>query len=75
MRRLSALFILASILLNVAFAEISYVEGEHYQLIPIPVESQEQKATEVVEIFSYGCVHCYNFDPYVEVWKQRRIAK
>ena len=62
MRRLSAFFILASILLNVAFAESSYVEGEHYQLIPIPVESQEQKGTEVVEIFSYGCCLLYTSD-------------
>ena len=75
MRTLGALYILLLTLANLAFSETSYIEGEHYQLIPIPDEAQEQKATEVVEIFSYGCVHCYNFDPYVEVWKQEKNSK
>ena len=75
MRRLSALFILASILLNVAFAEISYVEGEHYQLIPIPVESQEQKGTEVVEIFLMVVCIVITLIPMLKFGSKRRIAK
>ena len=37
MRTLGALYILLLTLANLAFSETSYVEGEHYQLIPIPV--------------------------------------
>jgi thiol:disulfide interchange protein DsbA len=25
---------------------------------------------EVVEIFYYGCIHCYHFEPYLEKWLQ-----
>ena len=75
MRTLGTLYFLLLVALGSAVAETSYVEGEHYQLIPIPVEPQQGKVTEVVEIFSYGCVHCYNFDPYIEIWKQEKDSK
>jgi len=75
MRTLGRLYFLLLAVLGSAVAETNYVEGEHYQLIPISVESQQGKATEVVEIFSYGCVHCYNFDPYIEIWKQEKDSK
>ena len=26
-------------------------------------------AVEVVEVFSYGCIHCFNFDPAMEAWR------
>ena len=55
-----------------AESEEAYIEGDHYELIPIPVESDQKNVVEVVEIFSYGCVHCYNFDPYVEIWNQEK---
>ena len=54
MRTLGTLYFLLLAVLGSAVAETTYVEGDHYQLIPIPVESQQEKATEVVEIFSYG---------------------
>ena len=51
MRTLGTLYFLLLAALGSAMAETTYVEGDHYQLIPIPVESQQEKATEVVEIF------------------------
>ncbi len=47
-----------------------FVEGTHYQRIPIPVQTEPTPAgkVEVVEVFSYGCIHCYNFDPMIEGW-------
>ncbi len=50
-----------------------FVEGEHYQVLPISVETSDPSKVEVVEVFSYACVHCYNFDPYVEAW-QRQVS-
>ena len=32
----------------------------------IPTESKDK--IEVVELFWYGCVHCYNMDPYLDKW-------
>ena len=66
--------VLALLILSSVTAEERYIEGDHYEVIPISVETGADGVIEVVEIFSYGCVHCYNFDPYVEVWKQEQGA-
>lgn len=50
---------------------LRYREGEHYQKVPIPVTPASKEGVEVVEFFSYGCVHCFNFDPMVERWSQQ----
>ncbi|MEM9622451.1 MAG: thiol:disulfide interchange protein DsbA/DsbL [Pseudomonadota bacterium] len=45
-----------------------FVEGEHYKRLPISVDTEDPAKVEVVEVFSYMCVHCYNFDPFIEAW-------
>lgn len=45
------------------------VEGEHYRLIGDPVRRRPGDAIVVTEFFSYGCVHCRNFEPLVNGWK------
>lgn len=47
-----------------------FVEGVHYQKLEVPVETQNPDAIEVVEVFSYACVHCKTFDPTLELWKE-----
>ena len=32
----------------------------------IPTESKDK--IEVIELFWYGCVHCFNMDPYLDKW-------
>ena len=32
----------------------------------IPTEAKDK--IEVIELFWYGCVHCYNMDPYLDKW-------
>ncbi|MCZ6886874.1 MAG: thiol:disulfide interchange protein DsbA/DsbL [Gammaproteobacteria bacterium] len=46
--------------------------GVHYEVLPIPVETEDPVLVEVVEIFSYGCVHCFTFDPAIEEWRARQ---
>ena len=47
--------------------------GEHYQrLTPTQPTSSSPDQVEVAEIFWYGCNHCYNFDPYVENWLEKK---
>ncbi|MEM6579989.1 MAG: thiol:disulfide interchange protein DsbA/DsbL [Pseudomonadota bacterium] len=48
----------------------TYVEGENYDLINPPVRTSDPDKVEVVEFFWYGCGHCYNFEPLLEVWKE-----
>jgi thiol:disulfide interchange protein DsbA len=45
-----------------------FVEGIHYERIVPPVPTRSDDAVEVVELFWYGCPHCYSFEPYVERW-------
>ena len=49
-----------------------FVEGVHYEAIEIPVATRDADKIEVVEMFSYACVHCYNFDPYVKAWRTKQ---
>ena len=44
-------------------------EDSHYRVIEGPRESRA-RTVEVVEFFSYACVHCRTFDPMLEAWKQ-----
>jgi len=44
-----------------------FVEGRHYVVLDEPGKVRGRK-DEVIEFFSYGCVHCFNFDPEIERW-------
>jgi len=70
---LAALVVLVCV--NVGAAETlvtAFVEGEHYERLPIAVETNSGDDVEVVEVFSYACVHCFNFDPVIEAWVSNR---
>ena len=45
-----------------------FEEGTHYDLLPIPVETKNPYAIEVVEVFSYACVHCFRFETPLQPW-------
>ncbi|WP_369601140.1 thiol:disulfide interchange protein DsbA/DsbL [Hahella sp. SMD15-11] len=49
----------------------NYVAGQHYQVLPAPVPTEDPSRVEVVELFWYGCPHCYRFDPLVHAWKKK----
>ncbi len=44
-----------------------FVEGEHYFLVENPRRIRSEEI-EIMEFFSYGCIHCYNFDPILLDW-------
>ncbi len=60
---------LLSLLFLGGLARADYTEGSEYDRIspPAPVTADSGKV-EVVEVFWYGCPHCYDFEPYVEKW-------
>jgi thiol:disulfide interchange protein DsbA len=49
-----------------------FVAGEHYQLIDTAERRRPGANVEVVEFFSYACVHCKNFDPLISEWLQTK---
>lgn len=54
---------------NGAFADNDYKAGEAYSVItPQQARLSDSGKVEVLEVFWYGCPHCYRFQPYVERW-------
>lgn len=49
-------------------------EGFQYARLETPVEPAPSAAgkVEVVELFWYGCGHCYNFEPFLHDWLKRK---
>ena len=49
--------------------------GKNYTLIsPAQPTSVGPGKVEVIEVFWYGCSHCYELDPYLESWKKNKPA-
>ncbi len=47
--------------------------GRHYQpIVPAQPTSVAPGKVEVVEVFWYGCNHCFALDPFLESWKQKK---
>lgn len=50
-------------------AHAQFQEGTHYDRIDGPAAAADD-VIEVVEVFSYLCPHCRNFQPYVTPWEK-----
>lgn len=48
-----------------------YEAGKHYALIEQPVRTTNPDKIEVVEVFSYHCNHCFDFEPMLQAWKKQ----
>ncbi|HEX7116375.1 MAG TPA: thiol:disulfide interchange protein DsbA/DsbL [Steroidobacter sp.] len=47
-------------------------EGTHYQkLVPAQPTNVPPDKVEVIEVFWYGCGHCYSLDPALEAWRAK----
>lgn len=58
-----------------ALSAAGYQAGVHYQrLSPTQPTSSSPDQVEVAEFFMYSCVHCYNFEPYVQQWLTEKPA-
>ncbi len=69
--RRRALWLAALSLVLVAFAggaAADYDEGIEYLPIRPPVPTSTPGKVEVVELFWYGCPHCFNFEPKWRKW-------
>ena len=67
------LLLLASF--NVQATEIveGATEGVHYQVIkPAQPTAAPAGKVEVLELFWYGCPHCFRFEPYIKGWLKNK---
>ncbi len=63
------MFALAGLGLSSLATAASLVEGQHYEVLPQPVETRVAEGQiEVTEAFWYGCPHCYNLQEHVTTW-------
>ncbi|HCU89134.1 MAG TPA: disulfide bond formation protein DsbA [Gammaproteobacteria bacterium] len=63
-----AIGVLFGILFGSTYAETNFEEGKHYERIIPEVATHTDGKVEVVEVFWYGCHHCFNFEPYLNKW-------
>jgi protein dithiol oxidoreductase (disulfide-forming) len=52
-----------------ASAQALYNEGAQYFRLKQPVPVQSGDKIEVVEVFSYACIHCAHLEPHMEKWR------
>ena len=68
--RIAALF-LASLAAVACHAQPTlYQEGTHYFKVDPAQPTNTPGKVEVVEVFSYACIHCAHFEPIVAAWKK-----
>ena len=48
--------------------DYEFKEGTHYAALEIPIKLRNPGKIEVAEYFSYGCPHCYQFEPLIGPW-------
>lgn len=51
---------------------VLYESGVHYEELLVPVPTSNPAKVEVIEMFSYLCIHCFNFDAAVHEWSKRQ---
>lgn len=52
----------------VAVPAQEFKERQDYFKLPVAVETRDPEKIEVVEVFSYGCIHCYQLEPLLNAW-------
>jgi len=63
-------FVFALLPLIACHAETAepYKAGVNYEVLPEPVATANPAKIEVVEVFWYGCSHCFAFEPKLSPW-------
>lgn len=71
MKKILLLSVVASLLFarEALATPYHYVEGKQYVKLAMPIHTPDPNKIEVTEYFSYGCPHCYEFDPIINAWK------
>jgi len=61
-------FTLLVLVLSIPLVHAGFEEGVNYKRIANPQPTSTDDKIEVLELFWYGCPHCYHIEPEVEVW-------
>lgn len=70
--------VLVGVLLTAVLASFSYAvefaPGVHYFKLKQPQPVQTGDKVEVLELFWYGCPHCFDLEPHIEKWLKTKPA-
>lgn len=70
-KMITAVLFSASLLpLNVTAMPEAFIAGVHYKTTASLLATSSDEKTEVIEMFSYACPHCFSLEPLVEVWQK-----
>ena len=61
-------FVMLAFLAFVTSAHASIVAGHDYAVLDVPQPQETKGKIEVIEFFSWGCPHCYDFYPLLNRW-------
>lgn len=62
----------AGVLSSLPAAAQQYVAGQHYAILDEPLSTSSGDKIEVMELFWYGCPHCFAFEPQVDDWLRNK---
>ncbi|HEY7774152.1 MAG TPA: thiol:disulfide interchange protein DsbA/DsbL [Marinagarivorans sp.] len=49
----------------------TFEEGKHYTVISGATKPAKSDVVDVIEVFWYGCGHCYTFEAHIEPWAEK----
>ena len=52
----------------------AFKAGVEYELMGKPQPTQTGEKVEVLELFWYGCPHCYKLEPFIDQWLENKPA-
>jgi len=72
LKRISALLVaaFAAAAFSLPGQAQNYEAGVHYQPLKKAQPVSTGDKVEVLELFWYGCPHCYDFEPYIQKWQK-----
>jgi len=67
-------WLLIGLMLVAGVANAAIVQGKDYVLLAKPQPVADPKKVEVLEFFSYTCIHCYNLEPVLSPYLEKLPA-
>ena len=69
LRRCLVCFMVLMLLFFSCLQAEDFIPGKHYQILKNSVVTRDPTKVEVVEVFWFGCNHCYFLESYIQTWK------
>jgi len=67
-------FAAAALAAGAASAQESFAEGKAWMRLAEPQPTESGNKVEVIEFFSYGCIHCYHLEEHIGAWAAKLPA-